>query len=146
MLEGSQLTSSKWIFYPEGFESERDITFRVFEAILLCIDYRQMGQKPQKCDHLTIHSNASFISKGEENRNFNPPFSKILCYYRLGILRIKPLIQEIIWKFVLGENEFGNWFFFFFLLEAIWCHTAIRTPTQNFIPQKFLCWALQFFP
>lgn len=50
MLEGSQLTSSKWIFYPEGFESERDITFRVFEAVLLCIDYCQhpIGSKATK--------------------------------------------------------------------------------------------------
>lgn len=41
MPEGSQLASSKWILYPEVIESERDIIFRFFEAILLHIDYCQ---------------------------------------------------------------------------------------------------------
>lgn len=50
MPAGSYLTSSKWIFYPEVMESERDIFGGVFEAILICNDYGQgsAGSKNMK--------------------------------------------------------------------------------------------------
>lgn len=50
MPKGSQLASSKWILYPEVIESERDIIFRISEAILLCIEYCQdpVGSKNVK--------------------------------------------------------------------------------------------------